>query len=180
MKKCIAALMGIVMIATSAILYSCNKETNTIGSEEIGTEIVQTKTDNGTTLSQGVAPIFLFRPTAFNNNIPCNLNYGHLCGYQIDAILSGDEVCWFELNQKDPDSWLRFYFPKNYLYINNAGELVDSARKGAVTFHADCEILDKSLMDIIGTDLLPAGRYQANVIPYHKDSVVCVNFGTTL
>lgn len=99
---------------------------------------------------------------------------------QIDAILSGDEECWLELHEKDPYGWLKFYFPNDYLYANNAGELVDSARNGAMTFHADCEILNKEIMNIIGTDLIPAGRYQATIIPYGKDSVVCVNYGTTL
>ena len=179
MKKSIVALTGIVMIAAATILYSCNKEGNEIANGNVGTEVAQAKANSGKPIEQPVTPHFLFR-TSINPYAPCTSTYGYFCGCNIDVVLTGDETCWLMIHEKDPYGWLRFYIPNELLYKSNAGEVVDSAQNGAVTFHADCEIMDKELAEIIGTDLIPAGRYQASLTTYKGDRVVCVNFGTTL
>lgn len=183
MKKIFFALAGIVMVASATIIYSCNKENHEIANEEnIITEAVQTKANPDGAIEQPVTPTFLFRSpySPLFQGGECRSAEGHFCGCSIDATLSGDEACWLMVHEKDPYRDLRFYITQELLFKNHANEVVDSAKNGALTFNADCEILDAKLAKLIGTDLIPAGRYRTQVTTYKGKPSVCVYFGKVL
>lgn len=170
MKKSIFAIM-VIAAGVVAVVCSCNKERT----ELLNGNTTQTKAAPNQEIEQPVTPKYRFRLSALNPETPCNASHGHLCGLNIDVILNGDEVCWVKRQFDDPYGHLKFYFLTDNLYKNGAGELVDSAKNGAVTFDADCEILNKELEELIGTDLIPAGRYPANLTTYKGESAVCVH-----
>ena len=59
MKKKVYALVGIVMIATATIFYSCNKERNEVVNGNVETAVTQTKVVNQN--SKLFYPHFLYR-----------------------------------------------------------------------------------------------------------------------
>lgn len=172
MKKSIVALTGIVMIAAATILYSCNKEGNEIANGNVGTEVSQTKAKE--MLEQPVQPHFTYRPTIQYGS--CIAKTGYLCGFDL-TVLTGDEACWLMMYMGDPYAFL---LPKSYLLANNAGELIDSARTGTMTFHSDFEFLSDELVKLAGTDLIPAGRYPTVMTTHKGDSAVCIYLDTVL
>lgn len=168
MKKFFLAIAAIIMVAGTITFVACNKEGNEIVKENNITENSQTKELPELYTSQPVQPHFTFRRTI---SYPlCNSLSGFICGFDL-TILSGDEACWMIMFLDNPYAFL---IPSDYLFSNNAGELVDSARNGYMTFHADCELLSDELVELAGTDVFPAGRYRADLTTYKGDSVVCI------
>jgi len=174
MKKYILAVIALIMAAGTITFVACNKEGNEIVNENIITENSQTKALPVSYTCQPVQPHFTFR-----GSIPhplCNSLSGYICGFDL-TILSGDEACLMILFLDNPYAFL---IPNDYLYANNAGELVDSARNGAMTFHDDCELLSDELVELAGTDVFPAGRYKTELTTYKGDSAVCIFINESL
>lgn len=179
MKRIIFTLTGITILTVSMLLYSCNKEE----SDTITTTIENENIDNkehvmGSSVTE-MLPHFLWKEHSNTPAIHCNsVRGGIFCGYNIDDVLSAEEVCWLMRYENDPYNWLYCYFPTDYLSKNKVTEMIDSARNGALTIHADCQILSDELVEFAGVDIIPAGRYLAYMTTFNGDSTVCVDFGT--
>ena len=89
----------------------------------------------------------------------------------------GDETGWLMMYENDP---CRIYIPTKVLLANHVNELIDSAHTGAMTYHSDFELMSESLIETVGTDLIPAGRYPTYLTTYKGDSVVCICLDTIL
>ena len=176
MKKRNIALWGIILLAVAAMLYSCNKEGNEMIDASAEDNLVEQKTANMTPSECPFYPHFKYRSSSSQYSL-CNDMAGSFCGFDVDDILNGDEECWLIMNENIAR---RGYMSYRMLNSHNAGEAIDSARKGAITFHADVMFLSEDLVERTGTDLIPAGRYKAGVTSYHGDSVICVYFDTSL
>lgn len=182
MKKIILVLTGIAMIATATVFYSCNKEGNDVVTDGIVTEVAQTKTTgNGSTRFY---PHFLFRDNM--NTGWCKETGKHVCGsdildpnnpYNNQNVMNGDELCLLMRYAGNPDDLFGMYLPFGVLYANNAGELIDSAENGAMTFHADFNIYSEEIAAFAGTDLIPAGRYSTTITEYNGKDMVYIYLG---
>ena len=178
MKKNLLALVGIVMIASISIFYSCNKEVNTISSGNVENEITQSKEKPHLTWEQQFYPHFKWRTSFLSIPLElCDQPSGKFCGFYIDDILNGDETCWLMMYKNNP---CRIYLPTAFLLANHVNELIDSARTGAMTYHSDFELMSENLIETVGTDLIPAGRYPTYLTTYKGDSVVCICLDTIL
>jgi hypothetical protein len=178
MKKNLLALVGIVMIASISIFYSCNKEVNTISSGNVENEITQSNEKTQSTWEQQFYPHFRWRTPFLSVPLElCDKPSGKFCGFYIDDILNGDETCWLMMYENDP---CRIYIPTKVLLANHVNELIDSAHTGAMTYHSDFELMSESLIETVGTDLIPAGRYPTYLTTYKGDSVVCICLDTIL
>ena len=183
MKKKIFALVGIVIIATIAIFSSCNKEGNEIINGNVGAEVTQTKSATSTS-STSFYPHFFYRDNKYTGW--CKESGSYVCGSDIydpnnpfnnQHIMNGDEACLLMRYESHPDDLFGMYLPFGILYANNAGEIIDSAENGAMTFHKDFNIYSEKIMDFVGADLIPAGRYTATVTKYKGKDVVYIYFG---
>ncbi len=178
MKKTILALMGIALIATTALIYSCNKEENEATKENI----VETKQDTGhnqnhwhDSYQAGFCPHFKYR-IGFSD--PCNQNSGTYCGHDIDAVLNGDETCYLMQWSHEDNLWTDMLMPIRLLIKNYAKELVTCAENGEpMIFHDDFNVLSKELVEFLGTDMIPAGKYNTYVTSYKGEKMVCIELG---
>lgn len=176
MKKNIIVYIGIVLLSAVTLFYGCKKDDNSMQNGSTENQEAQTK-DRPRVRIEPIRPHFLWHRS---QTAPCISTFGYFCGCDIDATLTGDEVCWLERYENDPFGHLTFYFPINFLLRNNADELVDSARNGFVTFFDDCEFLSVDLIKSTGVELIPSGRYAASIVACENDSAVCINFGPVL
>ena len=164
-----------IIAAVAVTFVACNKEGN-----ETAHENIESNEDFGSAKTRAVTaldvqPHFLYRH---------NISYGscsskpdnHLCGFDITA-LTGDEACWLMMQAGDP---FAFILPTAYLTSNNASQLIDSARTGAMTFNSDCTFLSGSLVKTTGVSSIPAGRYSTTMTVYDGDSAVYIYFDTVL
>ena len=170
--------MGIALIATTALIYSCNKEEN----EAIKEKIVETKglpaIDRSHWQDQheaGFCPHFKHRQAGF---LECNSAFGDYCGHDIDAVLNGDETCYLMLWSYEDKFWLNMYMPIKLLIERQINELLKCAENGKpMTFHDDFNVLSKELIDFLGTDMIPAGTYNTYVTSYKGEDMVCIELG---
>lgn len=172
MKKTILTLMGIALIATTALIYSCNKEENGVAKDNI----VETKqTTHVDPYEAQFYPHFKYRQ-GFHDL--CDKSYGTCCGHDIDAVLNGDEECFLMRKEYEDKFWTNMYMPIKLLIINHANELVTCAENGKpMTFHDDFNVLSKELIDFLGTDMIPAGTYNTYVTSYKGKKMVCIELG---
>lgn len=178
MKKYILAIAAAIVVTGAISIAACDKDANTIGSETVGNEKIQSEEKSIPTWEQEFYPNFKWRRTI--SSVPlaqCDATFGNLCGFYMDDVLNGDEACWLMMNGSAP---YRFYIPTTVLLTNRANELIDSARTGAMTYHSDFELISKYLIEKIGTELIPAGRYPTFMTTYKGDSVVCIRLDTIL
>ena len=159
-----------IMVVGTVVFVACNKESE-ISNKEVS--VSEAKTIS--TLC-GFTPNYVYR-TMISPYDLCDKDKGCFCGFNIDAVLSGDEACWLMMDDGDP---VRFFLPKSLVLLSNAGVLIDSARTGAMTFHSDFEIESASMAKDLGIDLIPAGRYPAAMTMYNGDSAVCIYLDTVL
>lgn len=174
MKKNITAI-GIAIITTITLISSCNKDSQETISEAVsGTTALSNAKKNSE--ANEFSPHFKYRTTN-SPLLPCTAKTGFFCGFDIDAVLNGDEACWLMMKDNDP---YQFYLPKTILLSNNVGVLIDSARTGSMTFHSDFEVISAHLAKDLGISLIPAGRYPASMTTYDGDSAVCISLDTIL
>lgn len=171
MKKTILTLMGIALIATTALIYSCNKEENEATKENI----VETK--QAPTLVKPVGAHIKQKYTQSPLE-RCKDSGPVYCGHDIDDILDGDEICYLMLRKYENEFWTNFYMPIKLLIEKQINELLDCAKNGKpMTFHDDFNVLSKDLIDFLGTDMIPAGTYNTYVTSYKGEDMVCIEFG---
>ena len=168
MKKTIWTIMVIIISAVVVAFVACNKESEIQNNETVQSSV---KMANG---PADFCPHFKYR---FGYSQDCTAKSGSFCGFDIDAVLNGDEVCYLMMKDGDP---YRFILPKTVLLSNSAGVVIDSARTGSMTFNSDFEILSQSMAKDLGIDLIPAGRYPAFMTTYQGDSVVRIQLDTVL
>ena len=182
MKKSSIIMAAIAGLAISVIAISCNKERNEVTNGAIGAEVVQSKVV--TTSSTSFYPHFLYRDNKYTGW--CKESGYYVCGSDIydpnnpfnnQHIMNGDEACLLMRYESHPDDLFGMYLPFGVLYANNAGELIDSAKNGAMTFHADFNIFSDEIAEFAGTDLIPAGRYSTTIEKYNGKDVVYIYFG---
>lgn len=169
MKKSSIIMAAIAGLAISVIAISCNKDAtvNTVNEE------VQRKEAPHVHPPQVVQPHFLWRLTW---HAPCNMTEGtYLCGFDL-SVLTGEEACILMPLLGS----LKLYMPKSYLEKTPARELIDSAQNGSVSLHADCRLLSKELVEIVGTDMIPAGQYETYLTTYNGEEMVCIEFNDNM
>lgn len=175
MKKSFLTLMGIAVIATTALIFSCNKEEHGISKDNIvGEQAMKGQTKRA---YRPCTPHLKFRDTPGARCGSGTMNY---CGHDIDAILNGDEVCFVErVNMPNYYEINMIMSIKDLLKkIKNGGELLYCAKNGKpMTFHDDFHILSKELIEFIGTDLIPAGTYKTSIINFKGEESVYIEFG---
>ncbi len=167
--------MGIAVIATTALIFSCNKEEHGISKDNIvGEQAMKGQTKRA---YRPCTPHLKFRDTPGARCGSGTMNY---CGHDIDAILNGDEVCFVErVNMPNYYEINMIMSIKDLLKkIKNGGELLYCAKNGKpMTFHDDFHILSKELIEFIGTDLIPAGTYKTSIINFKGEESVYIEFG---
>lgn len=172
-KNSFFAVMGVIAMVSMAAICGCEKENKVV---------VEKSSDASTTQSKNVY-IESFTPHFRWNTFlmiasPCNASGGYFCGYYVDDILTGDEVCFLMMLENNPTGYLTpylFVMPAPYLIANGAGELVDSARHGYFTFHDDINFLSDTWRSRTGMESIPAGRYPAQISVEHGDTNVLIN-----
>lgn len=182
MKKLIWAIAAVIMVAGAITFAACNKEGNEVTKENVGTEVVQSKA--ATTSSTSFYPHFSYRDNKYTGW--CKETGNYVCGSDIydpnnpfnnQHVMNGDEACLLMRYADNPDDLFGMYLPFGVLYANNAGELIDSAENGAMTFHADFNIYSDKIAEFAGTDLIPAGRYSTTIKKYNGKDMVYIYFG---
>lgn len=170
MKKTIYAIVAMIMLVGTVTFLSCNKES------EMPKNEASLSDEKSNMDMHDFTPDFR-RRNAISPYALCDSKSGNFCGFNLDNALNGDEVCWLMMHEGDP---FRFILPKSLILSSNAGELVDSAHTGAMTFHSDFEIVSAHLAKDLGINLIPAGRYPVAMTMYDGDSAVCIYLDTIL
>ena len=182
MKKTFLALMGIALIATTALIYSCNKEENETAKEKIvGTKLLpDTERRPGSWVDDFEKPFYPHFKYKYSNSLleKCKESGPIYCGHDIDDILNGDEICFLWRKELDDKFWVDMYMPMEFLKKNQAEELVTCAENGEpMIFHDDFNVLSKELVEFLGTDMIPAGTYNTYVTSYKGEKMVCIEIG---
>lgn len=172
MKKIIYAIVAIIMLAGTVTFLSCNKEgVDNATSEQV--VLSDTKT------VYPPIPSWARIDCAGNILLRKTLNYSSLC---YDNLITG-YFCGFEMTFPLANGPFSLYhgsgspyglqISNSYLTTNNLVALIDSAKHGYLTFHADIDILDTSMQTTVGFYQIPAGRYEAMQL---GDSAIYVQF----
>lgn len=169
MKK--SVFVNLIIVASIvALACSCNKENvrseGSTSSMPVQTKHVYQPDPSWTKVSSAVSIL----RSSNQNPLNCiNQPTGNYCGMHVMQYLTdGPADVYIELGE------IRgIQVKQSFLKANNSSSLVDSAENGYLTFHADIEIESKKLQEILGSDLIPAGRYPASNL---GDSAIYVQF----
>lgn len=173
MKKIIFAITGTAMMVAATILYSCNKEGAEAANGSIGAEEILSKKE--TTYYTAFHPHFTYRNNKYTGW--CKETGIYVCGIDIASPQNGDEACLLMRYASHPDDLYGMYIPFGILFANHAEEIIDSAKNGAMTFHADFNIYSDEIQEFAGTDLIPAGRYPATLTQHRDKNMVFIDLG---
>lgn len=158
MKKNIWTIVAITML----FICSCKKECaeNTYPEQ---TEFPQAKSayppiPSWARVSTAVS--FLRSKTSIIKNCRNDID-GYFCGLILEeeAIIDGSAIVYHGSGEP-----YGIQIPNSVLISNNLSSIVDSAENGFLTFHADIGVNSEHLVNVLGFDLIPAGRYPAIIL----------------
>ncbi len=170
MKKIIYAIVAIIMLAGTVTFLSCNKESvDNATSEQVVTPETKYATAPDPSWARIPSAGNILRSKTLNATLCYNIPMGYFCGFELSYPLASGPLTLYH----GSGSPYGLQISNSYLTTNNLAALIDSAKHGYLTFHADIDILDTSMQTTVGFYQIPAGRYEAMQL---GDSAIYVQF----
>lgn len=170
MKKYILAIAAAIVVAGTITFVACNKESiDNVTTEQIvspQTKAAYPPDPSWTRVSSAIAVLRSGSQTRWNCTNQVN---GYFCGVLLEQY-SVDGPAIVYVGSGEPRGLM---IKNSFLTTNNLSSLIDSAKNGYLTFHADIDVISEQFQRQLGFEQIPAGRYPTTIL---GDSVIYVQF----
>ena len=170
MKKFFLAIAAIIMVAGTITFVACNKEhVDIVMVEPIAEPQTKEAYPRDPSWSHESVDLNILRSRSQRYWYCTQQIYGYFCGLELKGAITDGPACVYASSGVPCGLMLK----TDFLLDNDLASLCDSAANGYLTFHADINVLSESLQQLLGVELIPAGRYQATTL---GDSAIYVQF----
>lgn len=173
MKKSIFAIM-VIAAGVVAVVCSCNKESiNNVNSNPIEAPHTKEAYPPDPSWARVSSSAIILRSRSQSHWNCINQVRGYFCGiHLLETQEDGPAIAYIGLEEP-----LGLQIKCNFLIENDLPSLIDSAKNGSLSFHADIEVLSEQLQRQLGFTQIPAGKYPAMIL---GDTAIYVRFKNIL